>query len=66
MEAGRKPTQAQRERIRTAGLKPRDYLVLAQIGSRLALMYRGTGRMQVIVLEKKQREYQDGKCNSGI
>lgn len=58
MGSGRPPTPEQRARIRAVGLKPRDYLVLSQIGSRLVLVYRGTGRMRVIVTESKKKEVQ--------
>ena len=53
MGSGRPPTPRQRKLIRAAGLKPRDYLVISEIGGRLALVYRGTGRTRVIVTEKE-------------
>ena len=53
MGNGRPPTPEQKKRIRAAGLNPRDYLVISEIGSRLALVYRGTGRTRVIVTEKE-------------
>ena len=53
MGNGRPPTPEQKKCICAAGLNPRDYLVLSQIGSRLALVYRGTGRTRVIVTENE-------------
>lgn len=53
MGRGRPPTPEQKKRIRAAGLNPRDYLVISEIGSRLALVYRGTGRTRVIVTENE-------------
>lgn len=67
MGSGRPPTPKQKERIRAAGLNPHRYLVLAQIGSRLVLEYRGTGRMQVIVTESKQKGVQgDGSFTKDV
>lgn len=51
MGNGRPPTERQKQRIRAAGLNPRDYLVLWSIEGRMALVYRGTGRTRVIVTE---------------
>ena len=53
MGSGRPPTPEQKKRIRAAGLNPRNYLVISEIGSRLALVYRGTGRTRVIVTENE-------------
>ena len=53
MGKGIPPTERQKQRIRAAGLNPRDYLVLSQIGGRLALEYRGIGRTRVIVTENE-------------
>ena len=53
MGSGRIPTERQKQRIRAAGLRPRDYLVLWEYGGRMALVYRGTGRTRVIVTEKE-------------
>lgn len=53
MGSGRLPTERQKQRIRAAGLRPRDYLVLSEIDGRMALVYRGTGRARVIVTEKE-------------
>ena len=47
------PTEKQKQRIRAAGLNPRDYLVLWSREGRMALVYRGTGRTRVIVTEKE-------------
>lgn len=43
----------QKQRIRSAGLNPRDYLVLWIIEGRMALVHRGTGRTRVIGTEKE-------------
>lgn len=51
MGKGIPPTERQKQRIRAAGLNPRDYLVLWSIEGRMALVYRGTGRTRVIVTE---------------
>lgn len=53
MGSGRIPTERQKQRIRAAGLNPRDYLVLLEYGGRMALVCRGTGRTRVIVTEKE-------------
>lgn len=53
MGKGIPPTERQKQRIRAAGLRLRDYLVLWEYGGRMALVYRGTGRTRVIVTEKE-------------
>lgn len=53
MGSGRIPTERQKQRIRAAGLRPRDYLVLSEIDGRMTLVYRGTGRTRVVVTEKE-------------
>ena len=53
MGSGRPPTPEQRKCIRAAGLNPRDYLVISEIGRRLALVYRGSGSTRVIVTENE-------------
>ena len=53
MGKGIPPTERQKQCIRAAGLRPRDYLVLSEINGRMALVYRGTGRTRVIVTEKE-------------
>lgn len=53
MGKGSQPTERQKQRIRAAGLNPRDYLVLWSVEGRMALVYRWTGRTRVIVTEKE-------------